>query len=107
MVPPSVLTPHGSLSVGSVRLLAPLPNSNLRSRTTGIFERSGFGIICAGIWLRSGLGGLLVMRNSRILPTHGSEDLPANASAIERSAAGFLPSVCSQTFTSQTLSPRL
>src|SRR6478736_6092827 len=107
MVPPSVLTPHGSLSVGSVRLFAPLPNSNVRSRTTGMCERSGLGIICAGTWLRSGLAGFDVMRNSRILPTQGSEDFPFSASDRETSFEGFLPSWCSHRFIIQTLEPRL
>src|SRR5215471_5872968 len=107
MVPPSVLTPHGSLSVGSVRLFAPLPNSNVRSLTTGMLERSGLGISVAGTWLRSGLAGFEVMRNSRIFPMQGSEDLPARASDKERSLEGFLPSWCSQRFVNQTLSPRL
>src|SRR6478609_1460144 len=72
-----------------------------------MFDRSGLGIKTLGTLLLSGSLGFRTIRNSRNLPTHGSLDLPASASAMDRSAEGFLPSWCSHRFTSQNLSPTL
>src|SRR5438445_309715 len=47
--PPSVRTVQGASSVPLER-----PNSNVRSRETGICDTSGFGINVPGTWLRSG-----------------------------------------------------
>src|SRR3954465_10119145 len=104
----SVLTPHGpkkALTGPLVFWLPPAPNSNTRSRTTGIFERSGFGIIVLGTLLRSGVAGLRTTRNSRNRPTHGSSDVPESASARDRSFAGFFPSECSHRLTMWTVWP--
>src|SRR6476646_4233493 len=84
---------------------APLLNSNTRVRATGMFERSGLGIKTLGTLLLSGSLGFRTIRNSRNLPMQGSLDLPASASAMDRSLLGALPSWCSHRFTSQHLSP--
>src|SRR6476646_6673327 len=111
----SVLTPHGPVwppapvikqVSGFDRFCdAPLLNSKTLVRATGIFDRSGFGIRTLGTLLLSGSFGFRTTRNSRNLPTQGSLDLPASASAMDRSAEGFLPSWCSHRFTNQHLSP--
>ena len=69
--------------------MAPLPKTNVRSRATGMFDRSGFGISVDGTWLWSDVAGLRTIRNSRNLPTHGSDDFPPNASESVRSLAGL------------------
>src|ERR1043166_2786365 len=100
--PPSVFTDHGFWSEPEER-----PNSKVRSRVTGILERSGFGISVSGTWLTSGLDGLRTIRNSRNFPTQGSADLPPSASESVRSLEGLVPLWCSQRFTIQTLLPML
>ena len=76
-----------------------------RRAPPGCSTGRGSGSCAAGTWLTSGVAGLRTMRNSRNLPTQGSDELPESASASVRSSAGLLPSWCSARFTIQTLSP--
>ena len=75
------------------------------SAATGMLERSGFGIItCRHLLLTSGVAGLRTMRNSSKLCQRKDRSTCRQArQRYERSLAWLLPSLCSATFTIQTL----
>ena len=98
--------PHGPLndvSGSNVVFLPPRPNSNTRSRATGMFDRSGFGMSTAGTRLRSGAeSGRLIAEleepaDARIVAIVRKAPPPATGRRF-----GPLPSSCSHRLTSQT-----
>src|ERR1700730_1727371 len=81
-------SPSSVLMVQGAESLPPSPNTKVRCRATGIFDRSGFGISVEGTLLGSVLAFIGITRNSRNSPTQGSLDLPERAWATERSRPG-------------------
>ena len=74
--------------------MASRPKTKLRTRATGICERSGLGIsvrVSGSGRLLSGPESGRTTLNSMNRPTHGSSEVPESAAARLRIVTGFLP----------------